>query len=85
VRRGEPPEELPEVEIALADGAAAAGLLDVMRRALGLASNAEARRLVQQGAVRLDGEPVRDPALRLPPGRYLLRAGKRRYARVRIA
>jgi len=85
VRRGEPPEEPPEVEIALADGAAAAGLLDVMRRALGLASNAEARRLVQQGAVRLDGEPVRDPALRLPPGRYLLRAGKRRYARVRIA
>ena len=47
-------------------------------------STSEARRLVSQGAVSLDGEAVRDVRLRLEPGAYLLKAGKRRLARVRI-
>jgi len=77
------PEEVPEHAISLGDDADA-GLLDVMREALSVRSNAEARRLVSQGAVELDGERVSDPTLRLPPGEYLLRAGRRRFARVRL-
>ena len=84
VQRGQVPDDVPEVTLALGEGGAL-GLLDVIRQALGVPSNGEARRLVQQGAVKLDGEPVRDPALRLAAGAYLLRAGKRRYARVTLS
>ena len=46
---------------------------------------AEARRLVAQGAVQVDGERVSDAALRLPAGGpYLVKAGKRKFARIRV-
>jgi tyrosyl-tRNA synthetase len=83
VRERELPEEIPSCRMTLAAGASA-GLLDVMRSALAVASNAEARRLVSQGAVEVDGTRVRDFALRLGEGTYVIRAGKRRIARVRI-
>ncbi len=83
VQRGETPEDVPECVLPIGDDGTA-GLLDLIRTALGVPSNSEARRLVAQGAVALDGEAVRDPTLRLGPGRYLLRAGKRRFARIRL-
>ncbi|TNF71875.1 MAG: tyrosine--tRNA ligase [Acidobacteria bacterium] len=49
-------------------------------------SKREARRLIQQGAVSIDGERVSDPAIELA-GReepYLFKVGKRRFARVRV-
>jgi len=83
VQRGQTPDQVPEVEVEA--GEAGVGLLDLLRAELGVASNSEARRLVAQGAVLLDGERVRDPTLRLRPGGpYLLKAGKRRFARVRV-
>jgi len=83
VQRGEIPDELAEVEVSGADGGA--GLLDLLRSQLGVASNSEARRLVAQGAVQVEGRRVSDPALRLEPGGpYLIRAGKRRFALVRV-
>ncbi|MCP3983875.1 MAG: tyrosine--tRNA ligase [bacterium] len=83
IQRKETPDDLPEVEIDLS-GAADLGLLDALRGALGLSSNSEARRLVTQGGARLDGEVVRDPNFRLSPGSYLVQAGKRRFARLRL-
>jgi tyrosyl-tRNA synthetase len=48
-----------------------------------VASNGEARRLIQQGGVKLNGEKVADPDQEIPPGEGLvLQAGKRRFARV---
>jgi tyrosyl-tRNA synthetase len=48
-------------------------------------SNGEARRLIQQGGVKLDGEKVADPQLEVEPGaEIVLQAGKRRFARVRL-
>ncbi len=48
-------------------------------------SRAEARRLVQQGAVSLDGEKVSDPYLILEEGAdVLLKVGKRRFLNVRL-
>jgi len=83
VQQKQVPEDLPEVRVTpRSDGRA--GLLDVMRETLGVASNAEARRLVLQGAVELDGRRVEDPGLRLERGSYLLRAGRRRFTRVRV-
>jgi tyrosyl-tRNA synthetase len=44
----------------------------------------EARRLVQQGAVSLDGERQKDPTRALEAGECVVQVGKRRFARVRI-
>jgi tyrosyl-tRNA synthetase len=84
VQKREIPEDVPEARV-LPQQDGRAGLLDVMRETLGVASNAEARRLVLQGAVEIDGRRVEDPGIRLGAGSYLLRAGRRRFARVRIA
>ena len=45
-------------------------------------STSEARRLISQGGVHLDGEKVTDANLEIPAGKtYLLKAGKRRFKR----
>jgi tyrosyl-tRNA synthetase len=80
VRRHEAPDEVPEV--ALPDGDPVhlpALLVDRM----GVASTSEARRLIQQGGVKLNGAP----AAGLDVGREalagaLLQVGKRRFARL---
>lgn len=74
------PDDVPEVAVA-------AGLpLAKLLVAAGLAtSNAEARRLIDQGAVEVDGERTTDPFAELAAGgRYLVKVGKRRFARVRV-
>jgi tyrosyl-tRNA synthetase len=80
VREGQAPEEVPE--LALPDGDPV-HLPALLVAGLGIGSTSEARRLIGQGGVRLDGEPLTDldvPRERLA-GR-LLQAGKRRYARL---
>jgi tyrosyl-tRNA synthetase len=82
-QRREVPDEVAEV--ALPPEPAPVQLARLLVRA-GLAeSNSEARRLMQGGGVKVDGEAVRDPKATVPaePGRsLLLQAGKRRFARV---
>ncbi|MHC4378691.1 MAG: tyrosine--tRNA ligase [Planctomycetota bacterium] len=59
--------------------------LAILLRELGLAqSSSEARRLIQQGGVKLEGEAQKDPNFAVPaPGEPLLiQVGKRRFARV---
>jgi len=46
-------------------------------------SNGEARRLIQQGGVKMDGERVENPDLEVCPERgFVLQAGKRKFARI---
>lgn len=46
-------------------------------------STSEARRLIQQGAVRVDGERVDDPNLKIKPvSGMVIRAGKRKFIRI---
>jgi tyrosyl-tRNA synthetase len=49
-------------------------------------SNADARRLIEQGGVRLDGEAIQDPDAEFSPqdlaGR-VLQVGRRRFVRLR--
>jgi tyrosyl-tRNA synthetase len=48
-----------------------------------VASNGEARRLIQQGAVKLEGERVDNAELEVPAaGSLVVQAGKRRFARI---
>jgi tyrosyl-tRNA synthetase len=77
------PDDIPGYTLARGDGEER-GLLEVIAE-VGLASSrSEARRLVVQRAVSLDGQKVEDPTRRLGPGSYLLQVGKRRYARLEI-
>ncbi len=83
VRQGEAPEDLPERELVLGEPAGI-GLLELLERLELVESRSAGRRLVSQGAVLVDGERVAEPTRRLGAGRYLIRAGRRRYARVRL-
>ena len=79
-RRGGVPDEI-ETRAVPAGQALFAVIADT-----GLAgSKAEARRLIQQGAVRIDGEKVLDPFFPLPSASdaLLLKVGKRRFLNVR--
>ncbi len=51
------------------------------------ASNNEARRLVQQGAVTIDGERSSDPFAELTARQepYVFKVGKRRFAKIQIS
>ncbi len=90
-KRHEVPEEMPELELSLSNptlrgeagrGVWAAGLFV----AAGLAgSNSEAIRLVEQGALTIDGERVADRSAYVPVGAgqaVVLKRGKRQFARV---
>jgi tyrosyl-tRNA synthetase len=83
VRSRQLPDDIPEHDLQLG-GERALGLLAALERVALTKSRGEARRLVQQGAIQVDGERVDDPTLHLSAGEYLLRAGKRRYARLRL-
>jgi tyrosyl-tRNA synthetase len=82
-RSGLVPDDVPEVAWP-GDGDALP--LAVLLRELGLAkSSSEARRLVAQGGVRLDGDVAQDAELSVarPTAALLIQVGKRRFARVR--
>lgn len=46
------------------------------------ASTSEARRLIKQGGVRLDGQRVTDPEAKLKEGSFLVQVGRRKFLRV---
>lgn len=80
------PTDLPET-LVYADGKSGdIALTAALAAGTGLAaSGSEARRKIAEGAVRIDGEKVSDPALRLPIGAtHLLQVGPRRFARVKV-
>jgi tyrosyl-tRNA synthetase len=83
VREGKPPEEVPEADLPAGDPVHLPALLVEL---FGLPSTSEARRLISQGGVRVDGKPVEE--LDLPRDRLagsLVQAGKRRFLRFRAA
>jgi tyrosyl-tRNA synthetase len=80
VRQGGAPEEVPEVPLPEGDPVHLPALLV---DGLGVASTSEARRLIQQGGVKLNGEPA--AAVDLPREALagaLLQVGKRKFARL---
>lgn len=84
-RQRENPEEMPFFEIPA--GAQPVPLVDVVARIGFASSKSEARRLIRQGGISLDGVRVEDPActiLRGPGRDVVLRVGKRKFARVRL-
>ncbi len=83
--RKETPEEVREV--ILPAGPDAAWVPKILVQ-VGLAkSNGDARRLIQQGGVSIDGERLSDPAFSLPAkaaASHLLKVGKRHFVRIQF-
>jgi tyrosyl-tRNA synthetase len=81
------PTDLPEIALYCAAGEDGLPLVAALTSA-GVelaASRGEARRKISEGAVRIEGEKVADPGLRLAAGgRYTLQLGPRRFARVAV-
>ncbi len=84
-RQHRPPQDLPEVTLRVGKGRTGLPVVEILRQTDLVASNSEARRLVAQGGVRLDGARVEDPFREVEPGEHLVQVGKRRFLRVRVA
>jgi tyrosyl-tRNA synthetase len=83
VREHQPPAEVPEGRLPAGDPIHLPALLV---EHLGVGTTSEARRLIAQGGVKVDGEPVAE--IDLPRGRLdgaLVQAGKRRFMRFSAA
>jgi tyrosyl-tRNA synthetase len=82
-RDREMPAEMPEVRVnAPEDGI----LISQLLKQAGLTpSTSEAQRMIEQGAVKLDGERVTDKGLKIRPGTSVVaQVGKRKFARIRL-
>ena len=83
-------EAIPDIEIGRAELEAGIGVLDLFARTALCSSRSEARRLVQQGGARINDVQISDLDYSVTladatDNELLLRAGKKRYFRVRIA
>jgi len=81
--RGAMPEDMPEVELTLEQGSIAIAAL--LKQAGLTASTSESFRMIQQGAVKLDGDKVSDRDLNLKSGTVVVaQVGKRKFARISL-
>ena len=83
-QQGAVPDEIAEVRVISKGGKL--GIASLLKEAGLVSSNSEAFRLIQQGAVRLDGERVEDRALEISAGTtHIYQVGKRKFAKVMLA
>ncbi|MCP5140725.1 MAG: tyrosine--tRNA ligase [Gammaproteobacteria bacterium] len=84
-QKGALPDEIEEVVVRVADGDALL-IANVLRDAGLTGSTSESLRMLQQGAVRVDGERVSDRDVTFAAGaEHVFQVGKRRIAKVRLA
>jgi tyrosyl-tRNA synthetase len=82
-QQGKMPDDMPEIKVSV--GAAGMLIANVMKAAGLVESTSEANRMLQQGAVRLDGERVENRNLLINAEKtFILQVGKRRFAKVTI-
>lgn len=78
------PDDMPELDVALGDDGIMLG--NLLLAAKLVASTSEAMRMVKQGAVKIDGEKVADPKLKMTEvGTAVYQVGKRKFAKVTLA
>lgn len=81
--RGEIPKDAPTFKF-LATNHSGYPLLDALVEAELVASNSEAKRLLRQGGISVDGSRIEDVQHVLPSGEHAVRAGKKRWANIII-
>ncbi len=83
-QKGAMPDEMPELELQSTDGVLS--LATILKEAGLTESTSEARRMLKQGAVRIDGERVSHVEGTLSAGTIsVVQVGKRRFARIKLA
>lgn len=83
-RQGVLPDDMPE--LTLVGEAAGLPLIQVLKQAGLTASTSEALRMIDQGAVRANGDKVSDKAMLVAVGdTVVLQVGKRKFAKITIA
>jgi len=81
--KGAMPEEMPELSLSLESDSI--GIAAVLKQAGLTSSTSESFRMIQQGAVRLDGEKISDKGLSLDRGSvFVAQVGKRKFARITL-
>ncbi|MCG8671177.1 MAG: tyrosine--tRNA ligase, partial [Pseudomonadales bacterium] len=81
---GDAPDDMPEFEFS-AEGESGLRLPNVIQRAELVDTTGRARNMMKQGAVRVDGEPIKDVNAELSVGGpYVCQAGKKKFAKVTI-
>jgi tyrosyl-tRNA synthetase len=82
-QKGSMPDDIPEV--VLDSGGGSLGIASILKGAGLTGSTSEAFRMIQQGAVRIDGERVVDRDLAVQGGcTHVFQVGKRRFARITV-
>jgi tyrosyl-tRNA synthetase len=82
-KRGALPDDMPEMELKITGGVYS--ITNLLKDAGLVASTSEAIRMINQGAVKIDGEKVDDVKLELQSTvGQVYQVGKRKFARVKI-
>ncbi len=82
-QKGAIPEDLEEKTLSIDEDEI--GLAALLKMAGMTSSTSESFRMIQQGAVRVDGEKVSDKELKLPAGKaFVAQVGKRKFARLKL-
>jgi tyrosyl-tRNA synthetase len=82
-RQGVLPDDMPELTLRIGESQS---LVQVLKQAGLTASTSEALRMIEQGAVRANGDKVSDKSLTLTAGEtVILQVGKRKFAKVTLA
>jgi tyrosyl-tRNA synthetase len=80
-QKGKTPDDMPEISIEV--GAKGMSIVHIIKNAELTESTSDAVRMINQGAVRIDGEKIDDKNLQLQAKTsFILQVGKRRYAKV---
>lgn len=83
-QKGQMPDEMPELKLATPAGGYP--IANLLKDADLVKSTSEAIRMIKQGAVRIDGERLADPAQMVGAGTTAVyQVGKRRFARVSLS
>lgn len=83
-RKGETPDDMPEIQLA-SSTSGGLPIAQVLRDAGLTPSTSDALRMIQQGAVRIDGERVDDRTLVIKSASsHVIQVGKRRFARILV-
>ncbi len=82
-KQGVLPDDMPEISVASTGGNI--GIAQLLKQAGLVPSTSEALRMIDQGAVKLDGEKVGDKALQLKAGAVVVaQVGKRKFGRISV-
>ena len=81
-QKGVLPDDMPEIGVDGSDGNI--GITQLLKQSGLVSSTSEAIRMIDAGAVKLDGEKVSDKALQIKAGVVVAQVGKRKFGRITI-